>query len=803
MLKNYFKVTVRNLVRHKLYSFLNIAGLAAGITCCLLIMMYIQDELSYDRFHENSGSICRLNITFSTAERTIRAATAPHVAGPMFTADYPEIDNFVRFQWGSRRVIRYEDRSFYEEKFMFADSSLFNVFSFNLLRGNPETVLASPYSVVITEEMAEKYFGDEDPMGKNLVVHFDDEYTITGVVKNIPMNSHYRPDFFASFSTLELEPTGNFAEDFLGNIDYLTYFLLQENADYREMNNKLLAFVEQRLQQLLDSFGATMEISLQPLTDIYLHSDRDYDIGSSSDITYVYLFSGIGFFILLIACLNFMNLATARSAGRAKEVGLRKVVGAQRLQLIGQFIGESYIMTAAAVLTALLLVSLSLPLFNALSGKELTGNYLANPVLLSGIAGLFIVVGMIGGSYPAFFLSAFRPADTLKGSLGRGSKSSYLRIVLVSLQFTVSIILIIGTVIIYDQLRFMQNKNLGWDKEQVIIFRMRNEDIQAKYEAIKGELLSNPNVLKVSASGNSPMDIIGANAHHGVGRPDNEIQVFYIQLGDVDYLDTYGIELVEGRNFSEEFSTDFEEAALVNETLLKDLGWEDDPIGKELEIFTGVETRVKKRVIGVVKDFHFESLHREIQPLVIYNSVPFSNYFYISARIRPENVSETVEFVRSKWEEFDSQYPFEYSFVDENYGELYRAEERLGSLVGYFTLLAIIIGCLGLFGLASFSAEQRTKEIGIRKVLGASVPGVVFLMIKEFIKWVLAANLIAWPAGYLLMNYWLQNFAFRIDIGLYTFILAALLSLFTAVITVSYQAVRASVSDPVKALRYE
>ncbi|MFC1732168.1 ABC transporter permease [candidate division KSB1 bacterium] len=803
MLKNYFKVTVRNLVRHKLYSFLNIAGLAAGITCCLLIMMYIQDELSYDRFHENSGSICRLNITFSTAERTIRAATAPHVAGPMFTADYPEIDNFVRFQWGSRRVIRYEDRSFYEEKFMFADSSLFNVFSFNLLRGNPENALASPYSVVITEEMAEKYFGDEDPMGKNLVVHFDDEYTITGVVKNIPMNSHYRPDFFASFSTLELEPTGNFAEDFLGNIDYLTYFLLQENADYQEMNNKLLAFVEQRLQQLLDSFGATMEISLQPLTDIYLHSDRDYDIGSSSDITYVYLFSGIGFFILLIACLNFMNLATARSAGRAKEVGLRKVIGAQRLQLIGQFIGESYIMTAAAVLTALLLVSLSLPLFNALSGKELTGNYLANPVLLSGIAGLFIVVGMIGGSYPAFFLSAFRPVDTLKGSLGRGSKSSYLRIVLVSLQFTVSIILIIGTVIIYDQLRFMQNKNLGWDKEQVIIFRMRNEDIQAKYEAIKGELLSNPNVLKVSASGNSPMDIIGANAHHGVGRPDNEIQVFYIQLGDVDYLDTYGIELVEGRNFSEEFSTDFEEAALVNETLLKDLGWEDDPIGKELEIFTGVETRVKKRVIGVVKDFHFESLHREIQPLVIYNSVPFSNYFYISARIRPENVSETVEFVRSKWEEFDSQYPFEYSFVDENYGELYRAEERLGSLVGYFTLLAIIIGCLGLFGLASFSAEQRTKEIGIRKVLGASVPGVVFLMIKEFIKWVLAANLIAWPAGYLLMNYWLQNFAFRIDIGLYTFILAALLSLFTAVITVSYQAVRASVSDPVKALRYE
>ncbi|KKN14511.1 hypothetical protein LCGC14_0995410, partial [marine sediment metagenome] len=775
MFKNYVKIAIRNLLRNKLYSFLNIAGLAIGIACCVLILLYVQDELSFDRFHEKADRIFRVNTHFVIPERTMHFATTAHVQGQMFKDEYPEVENYVRFnQYGLRRVIRYKENTFYEEKFIYADHTLFDVFSFKLIKGNPKDALVKPNSLVVTEEMAEKYFGSDDPLGKDLRVNIDTLFKVTGVMENIPKTSHIRPDFFASFSSLNLEPTGNAAQDMLSNIDYLTYILLREGADYKEFEQKLVGFIDKYIGAVLKGLGGSARLEVQPLTRIYLHSDLDSELERTGDISYVYLFSGIGLFILLLACLNFMNLATARSANRAKEVGLRKVVGAQRFQLIKQFLGESMILTFIALILSLLLASLTMPIFRNISAKDLTMGIFSNPVLMAGLLALFFVVSVIGGSYPAFFLSAFRPVEVLQGKLKRGAKSSILRIVLVSLQFTVSIVLIIGTLIVHKQLNYIRNSKLGYDKDHVVALRIRNPETQKNYEAIKSELLRHPKILNASASSSLPLGQNDFSAHHAVGKPEDELIMLFGQIVDEDFIDTYKIEMVQGRNFSKEFPTDPEEAIIVNEAAVKKLGWQDNPLNKEIERFTSLTTRKKHRIIGVVKDYHFQSLHEEIQPMILFNAVMYGgNYNRISVRVRPENIRETIGFIESKWAEFDSQYPLEYVFVDDQFDSLYRSEERLGQLFGYFTALAILIGCLGLFGLTSFTAEQRTKEIGIRKVLGASVPSVIMLLVREFTKWVLLAVLIAWPIGYFVMKTWLQNFHYRISLGFDTFLLAA------------------------------
>lgn len=805
MFRNYVKIALRNLFRNKLYSFLNIAGLAIGIACCVLILLYVQDELSFDRFHEKADRIFRVNSHFFISERTMHFATTAHVQGQMFKDEYPEVENYVRFnQYGLRRVIRYKENTFYEEKFIYADHTLFDVFSFKLIKGNPKDALVKPNSLVVTEEMAEKYFGSDDPIGKNLRVNVDTLFKVTGVMENIPKTSHIRPDFFASFSTLNLEPTGNAAQDMLSNIDYLTYILLREGADYKEFEQKLVGFIDKYIGAVLKGLGGSARLEVQPLTRIYLHSDLDSEMERTGDISYVYLFSGIGLFILLLACLNFMNLATARSANRAKEVGLRKVVGAQRFQLIKQFLGESMILTFIALILALLLASLTISIFRNISAKDLTIGIFSNPVLMAGLLALFFIVSIIGGSYPAFFLSAFRPVEVLQGKLKRGAKSSILRIVLVSLQFTVSIVLIIGTLIVHKQLNYIRNSKLGYDKDNVVALRIRNPETQKKYEAIKSELLRHPKILNASASSSLPLGQNDFSAHHAVGKPEDELIMLFGQIVDEDFIDTYKIEMAQGRNFSKEFPTDPEEAIIVNEAAVKKLGWQDNPLNKEIERFTSLTTRKKYRIIGVVKDYHFQSLHEEIQPMILFNAVVYGgNYNRISVRIRPENIRETIGFIESKWAEFDSQYPLEYVFVDDQFDSLYRTEERLGQLFGYFTALAILIGCLGLFGLTSFTAEQRTKEIGIRKVLGASVPSVIMLLVREFTKWVLLAVLIAWPIGYFVMKTWLQNFHYRIILSFDTFLLAALLALIISIITVSYQSIRAALANPADSLKYE
>ncbi len=805
MFKNYLKITLRNISRNKMYSALNIVGLAIGLACCILILLYVHDELSYDRFHENADSIYRVVPTFTTSERTMYLSTNAHVQGPMLKDDFPEVLEYVRFSGYRRRVLEYDNISFTEEHFLFADAAVFKVFSFDMILGNPEEALVNPNTIVLTEEMAKKYFGSDDPMGKNITVNYDTLFTVTGVIKNIPSASHLKPDFLASFSTLGLKPSTNINNDLLNQVNYYTYVQLQEGTDFRVMEQKFTDGINRRIGAMLKQLGGSAELGLQPLTKIYLHSDRELESMQMGDITYVWLFSGIGIFILLLACLNFMNLSTARSANRAKEVGLRKVVGAQKTQLVRQFLGESMILTFISFILAIVLVLISMPFFRNISGKDILMNSLTNPAILVGFLGLFLIIGLIGGSYPAFFLSAFRPVEVIQGKLKKGAKSSVLRIVLVSFQFAVSIVLIIGTFTVNTQLKYVRSKNLGYDKEHVIAIQLRDDETSQKYEAIKEAIQRNPNVINVSASTTSPLGTSDFSAHHAVGKPADEINMFWSQMVDDQYVATYKMEIVAGRNFSKDFTSDKEQSIIINETAVKKLGWQDDPTHQQIERFTGTGPNERRvyNVVGVVKDYHFQSLHEEIQPMILYYTSPYGNFNLISVRIRPENVQETITFLETTWKQFDSQYPFEYAFVDDQYDALYRTEVRLGKLFSYFTTLAIIIGCLGLFGLTSFTTEQRTKEIGIRKVLGASINGIIYMLVRDFTKWVFLAVVVAWPIGYLVMNKWLNNFAYRANLGLWIFLSSALLALVISIATVSFQSIKAALANPANSIRTE
>jgi len=804
MIKNYLKIALRNIYKNRLYTFLNIAGLAIGIACCILIFFYVQNELSYDKYHENSDNIHRIIMDFVIQDRSVHTATTTFAYGPILKDDFSEIEEICRFTgYEEKTIVQYNEITFYEEKFLWADHTLFDVFSFELIKGNPEQALVEHNTIVITENIAKKYFGNEEPLGKNLRVNGDNLYMVTGVMKNTPQTSHFRPDFFASFASLNLKPTGKAIQDIIGNINYYTYALLRDGTDHLVLSQKLTDHLNEKVGMIVKMMGGIVEVGLQPLTSIYLNSDRENELERTGDIAYLCLFSGIGLFILLIACLNFMNLATARSANRAKEVGLRKVVGAKKTQLVKQFLGESTILTFLSLVMALILVLALIPVFRNIADKDLSAGNFINPVVLLGLLGLFVLTSLAGGSYPAFFLSSFRPVEVIQGRLKRGAKSSALRIVLVSLQFVVSIVLIIGTLIINNQLHYIRNKKLGYDKDHVITVRLRDPATQKRYEALKTEFLRHSNVLKASASGTAAVGVNNFSMYHAADKPANEMTMFFSQWVDEDFVDTYNIEMADGRYFSKKFPYDLKESCIINETAVRKLGWQENALEKEIEMFESSTKKVKFKVVGVVKDYHFQSLHEDIQPLFLLARNPYGNFSVISVRVKPNDIQETIVFLKSKWAEFDTKYPFEYAFLDDSFDALYRSEERLGKLFSYFTVLAIIIGCLGLFGLTSFTAEQRTKEIGIRKVLGASVPNIIFMLVREFTKWVFIAALIAWPLGYYLMNSWLQNFSYRIGVGIQTFVLATLLALFIAVLTVSYQAVRAALNNPATSLKYE
>lgn len=799
MLKNYFKLAVRNLLKHKAYSFINIAGLALGMACCILILIYVQDELSYDKFHRDANRIFRVVITIDT--RGVPTSFALTM-GPLAAAlvhDYAEITDAVQIlPAGTVQVSPAADRHYYEDRAYLADTSFFHIFSFPLLHGDPAQALAQGNAVVITREKALKYFGQENVLGKRLDLN-GTSYQVTGVMEDIPTASHFKPEVVSSMVLLRRQ---GFMRNWHANMLH-TYIKIADGVSPKALQQKISKIADRYVGDEIRANNQSYTYFLQPITAIHLHSDLRYEHEANGRVAYVQIFFAAAVLILLIACVNFMNLATALSMRRAKEAGLRKVVGANRSQLIKQFLGESLLHSILAVLFALMLVEMSLPFFNALAAKNLDLNFAANEYLLAGIVTITVIVGLLSGSYPAFFISAFKPAEVLKGKLTtRTSAPRFgapaLQKKLVVLQFTISIALIAGTLVISRQLDFLREQNLGFMKEQMLVLGLRGRsDLAEKFETYKSEFLQHPNVLSATASQSVPGRVVSNSLLTERGNRDNRVQMNLLFV-DFDFLKTYGISLLEGRDFSKEITTDADgKVALLNEAAMQAFGWNDpnEVVGRQFEGFTGPEA------IGVVKDFHFKSLHQSVGPLML--MIQPGNFQYISLRLKTGNTAETMAFLRQKWSALLPDKPFEYFFLDEDYDQQYQAEQRLGTVFGFFSILAISIACSGLFGLASFAAEQRTKEIGIRKVLGASVQSIIAMMSSNFLVLVVVSNIIAWPLAWFAMNRWLQNFAYRIEIGWWMFALAGGLALLIALLTVSTQAIRAALANPVESLRYE
>jgi len=815
MLRNYLLVAIRNLLRHKVYSFINISGLAIGMACCVLIMLYIENEFSYDRHHENADQIYRvLRETRETGGgRSLGSGTSGALALGL-RRDFSEVQAAVRIwnTWGGK-WLSYGGKAF-RQAFCLADANVLDVFTFPLVKGDPATVFKDPFSVLITEEMVQKFFDDEDPIGKVITVedrHLGGDYTITGILRNIPRTSSplwktgLQFDFLTSTAVVSREIVRGPWEGWNRGSSWSpikTYVMLPKGYSPAALERKLPDFMARYM-------GAEVRerntYRLQPLTRIHLYTNVDYGRPGMGGITFVYLLGTIAFFILLIASINFMNLATARYTTRAREVSMRKVVGARWLQLVQQFLGESILLSFLALLLAIGLVELVLPTFNAFAGKDLS---LITNLRMPVLVGLFfftILVGLLAGSYPAVFLSSLQPLTALKGALKTGSRGFWFRRGLVVFQFSISILLMIGTAVVHRQLEYIRHKDLGFHKDHILLLPVFGQDrelqtesegrLSESYNLVKQEFLQHPNVLKASASatygtaGGWQVGRVRPEGHDG-----SEFRMPVLGV-DEDFLDTYDIELLAGRHFSGDIASDLTEAFMLNETAAKVFGW-TDPIGKQLEW-----DKRKGTVIGVVKDFHHQSLRQEIGPIALCMWRP--RFSYLSLRIRSEDIPVTMDFLKETWKRFLPSRPFTARFLVDNVDGRYGSEVRFSQISSIFSLLAIFISCLGLFGLVSFNVEQRTREIGVRKVLGASVSGIVFMLTRESVKWVLAANVIAWPVAYFAMSKWLQGFVYRIGLEAWLFLLGGTLALVIALVTVSYQAIRAATANPVDALRYE
>jgi putative ABC transport system permease protein len=790
MFRNFLKIAIRNFVKHKVYSLINISGLAIGMASVILIGLYIQDELSYDRYHKNADRIYRFTKSSDGSAIPSWIGT-PAPLAPALKAKFPEIENYVRFDpfgFKNKTLISYKQKSFYEERFYLADPSLFEVFDFKLVKGNPETALVNPTDLIITESIAKKYFGSEEAIGKTINYDGTIDLTITGVLEDVPDNSHFKFDFVGSFKYLDMIHQRDI-QDSWGMSNYYTYVLLKENVNQREFEKKATDFVAELTNQP-DNLAY-----LQPLTDIHLRSKITRDPLRQGSMGDIYLYASIAVLILLIACINFMNLYTAKSEIRGKEVGMRKVLGAHKRQLISQFLCESLLLSILALPIAVLLVEFAIPEFNQIIGKAVEIEYSKSSILFGGLIILTTVVGLVSGSYPAFFISSFQPIKMLRGKLSTENKGLTFRNILVIFQFAASVVLIAGSLIINDQMQFVRNKKLGYDKENIVNIPIYSKETKASYGVFRNAVLSNPNVVGVTATSYTPSIERWREGTFFEGRKENDDHAFYRMSGDFNLIDVFGIEMVEGRSFDRSHPADLLKSYVLNESAVKSIGWSNkEAIGKAFGDSLGM-------VIGVAKDFHFRSLRFSTMPLAI-NVMP-RMFQYVSIKIKPGDIPNTIRFFESKWNEINPGLPFEFYFYGDEFDKLYKADTKLGILFRYFTFLAIFIACLGLLGLASFMAEKRTKEIGIRKVLGASVSGVVLLLSKEFTKWVLLANVIAWPIAWYTMNNWLQNFAYKIDIGFWVFVLSGGIALIIALLTVSSQAIKAALSNPVEALRYE
>lgn len=821
MVKNYLKLAFRNFKKRKGYTFINVLGLAIAMACCIFIGIYVQYELSYDTFLNRSECTFRISQKNVTTEKTTTNATTPFLLGPTLESEFPgAVEKTTRFYDAGDKnhtfLNRKDERSFIEYNFFFADSSFIDVFDIELERGNPETALLRPLSLIMTREKARRYFGDENPIGKTL--SFEGvpsmKMEVTGIMKPIPENSHLQADIVASFNSLNIlySQTETWDEGWFAN-DVWTYALLKKGAAPDELSPQLAKFVEKYYSQDKAS-NETITLGLQPVERIHLYSNLDKELQPNGSISYVYLFSTIALLLLVIACINFMNLATARAAERSREVGMRKALGANRFQLFAQFMGESFLLSFIAVFVAVILVAAGIPFLSDLIDKPLVFNPLQNIPLLVVIFGLFIIVGFLAGLYPALYLSSYEPRQILHGDVARGRGGSMLRKGLVVVQFAMSVTLIIGTAIVFLQLNHMQEKELGFDQEQIVIMDISQNLIAWEYDAFKERTLQRSSAIETITGTEK---ILGSEeqeywriAPAGKGGKQGEANHALWVLHD--FVETFDLDVIAGRSFSEEYSTDQGKAILINRKMAKKLGHENprDALG-ELFYYTPVQGEQQTmQVIGVVDDFNYTSLKREIKPMVI--SLAASQRYrlgtisYAAAKVKAGRMQDALSDLEEVWSEINHIDPFTYSFQDQELEKVYAAEAKTSTMMSIFTILCIIVACLGLFGLASFTSMQRTKEIGIRKTLGASVSSIVLLLSRQYIKLVLIANVIVWPFVFFLISWWLQDFSYRVELGwnlLVIFLAVCVASLGLCLFTVGFHSVKAALTNPVESIRQE
>ena len=784
MLINYIKIAFRNIKKYKAYSFINLAGLAVGMSACILILLWVQNELSYNRFHEKADQLYRaVEHERMSDGRTLSYPLFPTGFGPALKKDYPQVLETARFRRYRGRIVKVGDISFYENNFAFADQELLKIFTFPLLRGNKDTVLSDPSSLILTEEMANKYFGEKDPIGQVVKVDGAHEFQVTGVLKNIPKNSDIKFDFIVPFEVLK--KYGWEMNDW-GTFGISTYVLLNEHTDYREFNTQIEHFLKKYSEDTI------MAVSLQPLTKVHLHSAGIEASGTEGDIKYIYIFSLIALLILLMACVNFMHLSTARSENRAREVGVRKVIGAKQRNLILQFFAESVVLALLALLFAVIIAQLALPSFNSLTGKEVNLDIFSPSLLIFGLLGIAILTGVIAGSYPAFVLSSLQPVQTLRRRFSSGGSGRLFRKILVLSQFVLTICLVIAAIVFNRQMHYIRNMNLGIEKDHIVCLDMKG-GLEEKYQVLKNEILRKGSVLSVTAASDSPAgNSMSMSLDDWEGRDTDANYLLHLLSVDHDYLNIFDINLIEGRFFREDEREGDELPIVLNETAVKAMGMKD-PIGKRV--------RDDFRIIGIIEDYHFESLHEAIAPLgMIHTPV---DYDRLLVKTQSQNLTNTLAAIKKSWMKVAPEYPFEFRFLDEDINNLYKNDRKVNTLINISTFLALFIACLGLFGMASYTAEQRTKEIGIRKIFGASIPSIFFLLSQQFSKWVIASNIIAWPLAYFLMNKWLSSFAYHTSQNILIFIFAAVIVLIIAMITISFQTLKASLANPINSLRHE
>ena len=800
MLKNYFKIAWRNLWRNKVFSAINILGLSIGLACCILMFLFIQYELSYDKYNTNAKNIYRLTSEAEGPNGKTNLAVTPAPWAPLMKKDYAEIKNYTRLLRAEKTDVGEPGKQhFYESDLLYADSTFFDVFSVELEKGNASKALEQPNSIILTRETARKYFGDADPIGKTLEVNsFVGRVSVqvTAVAKKLPPNSHFKFNALVAIQTL-----GDIS-NFWAYHMFQSYLLLNDNSSVNTLEKKFPEFVNKYIANNPQADGKH-DIHLQPLTSIHLHSDMIGEVGINGDITYIYVFAGVALFILLIACFNFINLSTASSLTRAKEVGLRKVVGAERQQLMRQFLSETTLFALISLLLAVGITFLVLPLFNKLSDRELSIDFSGNYVLIVVLIALVIAVGLLAGLYPAALLSGFKPVEVLKGKFLKNSKGISFRKLLVTLQFVVSIGLIASTILVNRQLNFLQNKKLGFDKENVVVMSLPKDMDSTKLASFKTSLLNEPSILSAATSSSVPGVNIPVNQVNDGSKDLSKAQSVQMLFIDQDFVPTMKMKLVAGRNLAADHPTDKTEGFVINEEAVKKMGWKDPvaAIGKTIQWVRPDAVLKEGKVLGVVENFNITPLKTAIQPLVMHYSIIRSQYLYV--RFKQSNATMLTSIIQKKFNEFYPKQSFEYNFLDESLNAMYTSEKRLGTIFSYFSFLAVFIACLGILGLSLFSIQQRIKEIGIRKVLGASVLSITRGLIKEFVKPVIIAGIIATPVAWYMMNRWLEDFAYRINISWWVFIIAGVLALLIAMLTIGIQAIKAALANPVKSLRTE